>query len=156
MYWTGSETRYSIRLQFELDARQSLKVTTKPESQPAAGPLPTDPGWVQLFNRRDLTEWTTTPTGPGSVSGWRVGNGGLIGTGPATTEVRTKRADFANFRFRAEVKLNKSAYARVLMRHEDFPGGMRGYTAEIGVGKGGESPSFDRYGGPDGTRVLQH
>jgi uncharacterized protein (TIGR03067 family) len=40
------------------------------------------PGWVQLFNGKDLTGWKTHPTQPGD---WQVENGNLVGSARKTS-----------------------------------------------------------------------
>ena len=49
------------------------------------------PGFVSLFNGRDLFGWKTHESQP---SGWRVDNGQLIGDGPARSHLYSDRGDY--------------------------------------------------------------
>ncbi len=44
--------------------------------------------WVQLFNGKDLTGWTTHPRGPGQ---WKVEDGAIVSSGPAELPVQRAR-----------------------------------------------------------------
>ena len=64
-----------------------------------------EPGWVQLFNGKDLAGWTKHPQVPGF---WRVDeNGWLVGSGPVEyTFLATERGDFEDFQLRVEVQVD--------------------------------------------------
>jgi hypothetical protein len=61
---------------------------------------PEEPGWVQLFNGKDLDGWKFAATDKGQ---FRVKDGLLIARGNAG--LRTERADYADFHFRVEAKM---------------------------------------------------
>jgi uncharacterized protein (TIGR03067 family) len=63
---------------------------------------PDELGFVQLFNGRDETGWTTHPAQPGN---WKVSDGTLVGAGPPSS-LFTVRGDYTDFHFRARAKLN--------------------------------------------------
>jgi hypothetical protein len=98
--------------------------------------LPTrqiEPGWVPLFNGKDLTGWKTHPKKPGT---WLVDNGVLIGRdGPGC--LFSERGDFSDFHVRFEAKRRiAQSKAAVLTRSpfelEPKTNVPRGYEAEIG------------------------
>ncbi len=63
---------------------------------------PDKPGWVPLFNGKDLTGWNQKK----GETHWRVVNDILTGSANKSVVVLpTLRKDFANFRLRAEVRL---------------------------------------------------
>jgi hypothetical protein len=70
--------------------------------------------------------------------------------------VLSKRADYANFHLRAEIKFSKNTVASLLFRYADVPGSSRGYETYIGTQSGNETGTLDRFdtGGAGGTRVL--
>jgi len=57
--------------------------------------------FVPLFNGKDLTGWRTHPSQPGN---WRINNGILVGSGPATSHLYTERADYKDFHLRVEAR----------------------------------------------------
>ncbi len=79
----------------------------------AAAPLiGQDEGWVELFNRRDMTGWKPQ-TGPGS---WRVEDGLLKADGPRCHlfyDGPVQGADFKNFELEAEVMTRPSCNSGV-------------------------------------------
>lgn len=66
---------------------------------------PAEPGWVQLFNGRDLSGWKKHPKYPGF---WRVDeNGHLFGAGPVDYAfLSTVRDDFQDFHLRVEAMVD--------------------------------------------------
>lgn len=73
--------------------RLSLEGTNAPE----------EPGWVQLFNGKDLTGWKTHPDQPGA---WSVnGQGELVGSG-AVSHLFTERGDYTDLLSRTRAKIN--------------------------------------------------
>ena len=69
------------------------------------------PGWVQLFNGKDLTGWNV-----GEPLLWKVDNGELVGAGKGTS-IATQKDDYAEFRFRAEVKLEGDSDVIIAFRN---------------------------------------
>jgi uncharacterized protein (TIGR03067 family) len=86
-----------------------------------------DPGWVQLFNGKDLTGWTTFPKGPG---GWKVVDGHLVCDGP-TSYLFTERQDYKDFHFRVEARLGAKANSGQYFRCQFGPGHPKGYWAQM-------------------------
>jgi len=58
--------------------------------------------FVPLFNGKDLTGWKTHPMQRGH---WRVENGILVGSGPATSHLYTERDDYKDFHLRVEARI---------------------------------------------------
>src|SRR5262249_44678704 len=71
------------------------------------------PGWVKLFNGRDLTGWKYHPEMPGD---WKVENGILKSGGSKTNHLFTERNDYAKFHLRAEVRINPQGDSGILFR----------------------------------------
>lgn len=111
-----------------------------PDPPPAAG------GWVDLFNGKDLSGWKTHPDQPGR---WVVRDGVLVGN-MAQSHLFTDRGDYANFRLRAEVKLNRGGDSGVRFR---APFALqRGKKAWQVLPAGGYEAEFnDNPGAPVGT-----
>ncbi|HEV3143576.1 MAG TPA: family 16 glycoside hydrolase, partial [Gemmataceae bacterium] len=66
---------------------------------------PSEDGWVQLFNGKDLTGWKS----PG-IDAWKVENGVLVGRGGRHYHyLFHSREDFENFHLRAEARINRLA-----------------------------------------------
>ncbi|MBI2808950.1 MAG: DUF1080 domain-containing protein [Planctomycetes bacterium] len=87
---------------------------------------PTEPGWVKLFNGKDLTGWKMNPYDP---KAWIVGNEMLVGASSSKTALRSQRGDYRDFRLRADIKLNGNL--RVHFRHDADPAKPKGYLAEF-------------------------
>ena len=117
-------------------------------------------GWVQLFNGKDLTGWKIHPKpgGPileviprekdGKVIGfdaklkddkttplWRVEDGLLIGSGPAS-HLFSEKDDYTNFRYRVEAMINDKGNSGQYFRTEFGPGFPKGYEAQINATHG--------------------
>jgi hypothetical protein len=90
--------------------------STPPAATPAAAAKPAEPGWVQLFNGKDLTGWVKV-----GQEQWTVEDGAIYGVG-VTKEygyLRTeqKYADFdLTLRFKVEADGNSGVFF-----HSDFP-----------------------------------
>jgi hypothetical protein len=127
---------------------------------PALGPQAAaddkdDQGWVQLFNGKDLTGWKLHPKPGGQIvevvplekNGklvayqgklkkgdvvplWRVEEGILIGSGPAS-HLFSERDDYQNFRYRVEAMINDKGNSGQYFRTEFGPGFPKGYEAQI-------------------------
>src|SRR5262249_10329450 len=89
---------------------------------------PEEPGWVQLFNGKDLAGWKAHPEKAGS---WKVENGELVGTGDPWSLLTTERVDYQNFHFRVEVKINQPGDSGQYFRAQGE--GSTGYEAQIAM-----------------------
>src|SRR5206468_5742957 len=89
-------------------------------------------GWVPLFNGKDLTGWKVYPSGTGK---WKVEEGILIGSGPAS-HLFTERGDYTNFRFRVEAMINDHGNSGQYFRAAIGPHFPRGYEAQINATHG--------------------
>jgi serine/threonine protein kinase len=69
-------------------------------------------GWVQLFNKKDLTGWKFHPDQPGR---WEVKDGILKGS-KQQSHLFSQRDDFADFHLRVEVKINLGGDSGILFR----------------------------------------
>ncbi len=86
-----------------------------------------DEKWTPLFNGKDLTGWKTHPKSAGK---WRVEDGILIGSGPAS-HLFSERGDYENFRFRVEVAIGDKSNSGQYFRTKFGPGFPDGYEAQI-------------------------
>jgi uncharacterized protein (TIGR03067 family) len=147
---------YGTNLKVVQDGREIGNAVVMTSEQPPAAKTNRARGWVSLFNGKDIVEWKATPT---STVAWQVENGILIGSGPVyLSQLRTLRADYADFHLRTELKLSKNADARLLLRHEESVGGHRGYEAYLATGHGDATPTLDSYaaGRAGKTKVIYH
>lgn len=71
------------------------------------------PGWVQLFNGRDLTGWKPFPV---DKEVWRVEDGILIGQGAACAMLPSERKDYRDFHLRVEAMINEGGNSGVWLR----------------------------------------
>jgi len=126
----------------------------------AAPAFSADKDWVQLFNGKDLTGWKIheKPSGSitevikvetdGKVTGydgklkdgttthlWRVEDGMLIGSGPAS-HLFSERGDYVNFEYRVEAKINDKGNSGQYFRTQFGPGFPNGYEAQINATHG--------------------
>ena len=83
--------------------------------------------WTPLFNGKDLTGWKVYPKGQGK---WRVEDGVLIGSGPAS-HLFSEGGDYENFRFRVEVAIGDKSNSGQYFRTKFGPGFPDGYEAQI-------------------------
>jgi hypothetical protein len=121
-----------------------------------AGKTAPDEGWVSLFNGKDLTGWKLHPEPnprailtviPKEVGGklaayhaktqdgaevplWRVEDGILIGSGPAS-HLFSERGDYENFHYRIEAMINDRGNSGAYFRTAFGPGFPQGYEAQI-------------------------
>ena len=116
----------------EAGGKQEIKVSLLRDVEPAKV---SGDGFVPLFNGRDLAGWKTHPDQPGN---WRVENGVLIGSGPATSHLYSERGDYADFHLRAEVRVNDGGNSGIYFRSssgprrpERYPSWPVGYEAQI-------------------------
>jgi hypothetical protein len=89
-------------------------------------------GWVQLFNGKDLTGWKTHPKSPGK---WKVEDGAIVGTGPAS-HLFTEKGDYRNFHFRMEIMINDKGNSGQYFRTQFGPGFPTGWEAQINATHG--------------------
>jgi predicted Ser/Thr protein kinase len=80
---------------------RKIEVKELPPERPVVRPG-REPGWVQLFNRKDLAGWKVFPSG---TTGWQVKDGVLSSTGPLN-HLYSERGDYENFHFRVEAMVN--------------------------------------------------
>jgi len=134
------------------------------------------PGWVSLFNGKDLAGWKTHPSQPGN---WRVENGVLIGSGPENgggigslpgiSHLYTERGDYKDFHLRVEARLDNGDEGGVCFRSSfgpkfpstvDLPSWPAAYLAQITSTQGdlGKTGSLlrlrDGSPGPFGNEVI--
>jgi hypothetical protein len=121
----------------------------------AADEKKSEKGWVQLFNGKDLTGWKIHPKPGGAIQEvvtvekdgkvvafegklkdgkqvplWRVEDGVLIGSGPAS-HLFSARDDYQNFRFRVEAQINDHGNSGQYFRTAFGPGFPKGYETQI-------------------------
>ena len=89
------------------------------------GQTPSTPGFIPLFNGRDLAGWHLAPGSPGT---WRVVKGVLIGSGSKQSYLDSERDDFRDFDLRVEARLSAGGESGVYFR---TMGGYAGYQADI-------------------------
>jgi hypothetical protein len=117
-------------------------------------------GWVQLFNGKDLTGWKIHPQPGGPIAEvitkekdgkaiafeaklkdgktvplWRVEEGILIGSGPAS-HLFSERDDYQDFHYRIEAMINDKGNSGQYFRTAFGPGFPRGYEAQINATHG--------------------
>jgi hypothetical protein len=86
-----------------------------------------DDSWTPLFNGKDLTGWKVYPKGTGE---WKVEDGVLIGSGPAS-HLFSERDDYENFRYRVVAMINDGGNSGQYFRTQFGPGFPKGYEAQI-------------------------
>ena len=111
-------------------------------ASPGAADPGDDTGWTQLFNGKDLKGWKSHPDNPGK---WRVEDGILIGSGPAS-HLFSERGDYENFVFRVEAKINDHGNSGQYFRTEYGPGFPKGYEAQINSTHGDPIRTGSLYG----------
>jgi hypothetical protein len=114
-----------------------------------------DEGWVQLFDSKDLDGWRIHPQPSGAITEvitqekegkvvayegklkdgkvvplWRVEEGILIGSGPAS-HLFTVKDDYDNFAYRVEAMINDHGNSGQYSRAQFGPGFPKGYEAQI-------------------------
>jgi serine/threonine protein kinase/formylglycine-generating enzyme required for sulfatase activity len=79
-----------------------------------AAPVTTSPGFVALFNGRDLAGWQKDPIQPGD---WHVQDGMLVGGGPAGSScLYSERSDYKDFHLRVEARITGDASGGLCFR----------------------------------------
>jgi hypothetical protein len=141
--------------------------------------------WVQLFNGKDLTGWKIHPKpNPGSITEvvtiekdgkvtalegknkegkqfplWRVEDGLLIGSGPAS-HLFSERNDYTNFVYRVEAQINDHGNSGQYFRTVFGPGFPKGYEAQINATHGDKIrtgslyPSFGKLTDEEKKQIL--
>jgi hypothetical protein len=143
-----------------------------------AQPARSDEGWVALFNGKDLTGWKLHPspnpraykeviavTKDDKLVGynykqkdgkeaplWRVENGLLIGSGPAS-HLFSESGEYTNFHYRIEAKINDKGNSGQYFRTQFAPGFPPGYEAQINATGGDRIKTGSLY--PDGRTKLK-
>ncbi len=80
-------------------------------------PMPIDEtGWTPLFNGKDLAGWDLSGDDPAA---WSVKDGQLVAKSKSSM-LRTKRANFVNFRLRAEAKIDGKGTAWLWFRTKEI------------------------------------
>jgi hypothetical protein len=109
----------------------------------ALGPLPalaaaqrpandTDPGWVAIFNGKDLNGWEAYDDhGKTDVAkNWKVEDGVIHSFG-GVSHLFSPRGDYKNFRYRVELKINDGGNSGMYFRTQKGPGFPKGYEAQV-------------------------
>jgi hypothetical protein len=94
---------------------------------PPAPPMDAD-GWKSLFNGKNLSGWKTHPTAPGN---WGVGDGVLVGRGPARSHLYTEQGDYTDFHLRVETRINVGGSSGLRVRKAFAEDKLTGYEAQI-------------------------
>jgi len=87
-----------------------------------------DPGWVQLFNGKDLTGWKTHPKAPGQ---WEVKDGAIVGSGLKVSHLFSERDDYENFHYRIEAKISDKGNSGQYCRAQFSAGYPKGFEIQI-------------------------
>ena len=90
---------------------------------------PTEPGWVQLFNGKDLMGWETLDK-KGTRPTGRLWTIAITCDGPCSY-LFSKRDDYQDFHFRVEARLNAKGNSGQYFRCRFEPGWPKGYYAQI-------------------------
>jgi hypothetical protein len=134
-------------------------------------------GWIPLFNGKDLTGWKIHPNPGGAIKKvievkngekltgydaetkdgktvhlWRVENGLLIGSGPAS-HLFSEKDDYDNFQYRVEAKINDKGNSGQYFRTKFGPGFPAGYEAQINATHGDKIRTGSLY--PDSRTKLK-
>jgi hypothetical protein len=121
----------------------------------AGAPKADNKGFVPLFNGKDLSGWKLHDKPSGAITEvikkeqggkpiafygklkdgkevplWRVEDGVLIGSGPAS-HLFSERDDYTNFVYRVEAQINDGGNSGQYFRTQFGPGFPRGYEAQI-------------------------
>ncbi len=91
--------------------------------------FPPDPGFVAVFNGRNLEGWKAHPSVPGD---WRVQKGVLFSSGPKYGQLYSERDDYKDFHLRAEVRFKDGSNGGIYFRVPLGGGWDSDYEAQIG------------------------
>lgn len=83
--------------------------------------------WISLFDGKTLDGWERVGN---EQSKWKVVDGALSGSGPASMLVNTS-GPYKNFRYRAEVKISDKGNSGLYFRTTRKPSFSDGYEAQI-------------------------
>ncbi len=124
--------------------------------EPTPPPPPEEPGWVQLFNGKDLTGWRSPSTE--KFVAWKVKDGAIVGKSDALGgfyQLYSIRDDYDNFHLRVEAKISPRAIAGVWFRSQPPPAN-KGYWAMIDADpdNGTVNIGLRRDWGPDGGSAI--
>ncbi len=86
-----------------------------------------DAKWISLFDGKTLDGWERVGN---EKSVWKVVDGSLSGSGPASMLVSTK-GPYKNFKYRAEVKISDGGNSGLYFRTTAKPSFSDGYEAQI-------------------------
>jgi WD40 repeat protein len=98
--------------------RDSVAPAGTPATE-SKGLSPVPPGWVSLFNGRDLTGWRTASPDP--RANWRVVNGRLVCSGSQPSHLYTERANFQDFHLVVEACVNNGGQGGICFRSSFGP-----------------------------------
>jgi hypothetical protein len=121
--WSDPEHRYS-RGNFALQHHDPStvvkfrKVEVKELPATLVTPPAVTPGFVSLFNGKDLKGWRTHQSQRGK---WEVKDGVLIGSGPQDSYLYTDEDDFVDFELHVEAKVNDGGNSGVFFRAGSAP-----------------------------------
>ena len=93
----------------------------------SSGPTADEGKWVSLFDGKTLSGWTTAD---GSTGAWKVEDGEIHGSGPAS-HLFSPKGDYKNFKYKADFKIADKANSGMYFRTEKGPGFPNGYEAQI-------------------------
>lgn len=119
----------------------------KIEVKPLSASRASEPGWVQLFNGKDLAGWKQLPSDKGE---WKVTDGVLTGRWKNPTHLFTTRQDFQDFHLRVEMRVAENGTGigfRCPERLHGFglyPLGYRAYALDGADGQTGTLYSYPR------------
>ena len=85
-----------------------------------------EPGWVSLFNGKDLTGWKNHPDQPGE---WKIENGMLVGRAPMGL-LYSERGDYGDFDLHIEAKVNDGGDGGIYLRTPEFPPSRKLWTED--------------------------
>jgi hypothetical protein len=101
--------------------------------------------WVSLFDGKTLSGWTFLPLPNQKIeSKWEVVDGTLVGTG-GQSMLFSPRADYKNFKFRAEVKINDKGNSGLYFRTPKGNTFSNGYECQINATHGDPIKSGSLY-----------
>ena len=105
--YRGDKVHYQIEFALPPNEQKSINIPPVPSVDPAVP----EPGWIQLFNHKDMNDWKTHPDQPGK---WHVKDGVLVGSGQLSHLF--KKVDFDRFHLRARVQLSDGGEGAILFR----------------------------------------
>ena len=86
-----------------------------------------DAKWVSLFDGTTLSGWTTAD---GTTANWKVEDGAIHGSGPAS-HLFSPKGDYKNFRYKADFKIADHANSGMYFRTKKEKGFPTGYEAQV-------------------------